>query len=140
MDLIPSLNKPHQVEALGFDQADNAAHMIAWLGRGSNFRQFVTNDVEGELYAQTPGAQLLSITCKGPLQLETSAMPQGPGQGTTVTGISITFPLSLRIKMSDEVLWKLDVEHNYDAVNIHLKDGRRSLTQNFAVVGHEQVS
>lgn len=113
--------------------------MISWLGRGSNFRQFATNDVEGELYAQTPGAQLLSTTCKGPLQLETNAAPQGVGQGTVATDISITFPLSLRIKMPDEVLWKLDVEHNYDAVNIHLKDGRRSLTQNFAVVGRERV-
>lgn len=114
--------------------------MISWLGRGSNFRQFVTNDVEGELYGQTPGAQLLSIVCKGPLQLETSAMPQGAGPVVVVTGVSITFPLSLRINMPDGALWKLDVEHNYDAANIHLKDGRRSLTQNFTVVGHEQVS
>ena len=140
MDLIPSLNKPHRVEALGFGRADEAAHMISWLGRGSNFRQFVTNDVEGELYAQTPGAQLLSITCKGPLNLETRAMPGGIGQGNVPTDISITFPLSLRIKMPDEALWKLDVEHNYNAANIHLSDGRRTLTQNFAVVGHERVS
>lgn len=140
MDLIPSLNEPHRVEAFGFSQADEAAHMISWLGRGNNFRQFVTNDVEGELYAQTPGAQLLSITCKGPLQIETNAAPQGVGQGTVATDISITFPLALRIKMPDEMLWKLDVEHSYDAANIHLKDGRRSLTQHFTVVGHEQVS
>lgn len=110
------------------------------VGRGNDFRQFVTNDLEQELYAQTPGAQLLSITCKGPLELRTGAIPQGSGQGAVVTGISITFPLSLRVKMSDQALWRLDVELNYDAVNIHLKDGRRSLTQNFAVVGHEQLS
>ncbi len=36
--------------------ADDAVHMIAMLGRGSDFRQFVTNDVEGELYAQPPEA------------------------------------------------------------------------------------
>lgn len=114
--------------------------MISWLGRGNNFRQFLTNDVEGELYAQTPGAQLLSITCKGPLQMETNAAPQGISQGILATDISITFPLALRIKLPDEIIWNLDVEHRYDAVNIHLKDGRRSLTQHFTVVGHEQVS
>ena len=140
MDLIPSLNKPHQIEAFGFDGADEAAHMIPWLGRGSSFRQFVTNDVEGELYAQTPGAQLLSITCQGPLRLKTTAMPQGAGPRAVVTGVSITFPLSLRIKTSDEALWKLDIDQNYHAANIHLQDGRRSLTQDFAVVGHERAS
>ncbi|WP_322966415.1 hypothetical protein [Sphingomonas fuzhouensis] len=132
------MNKPHRIEAFGFAQVDEVAHMISWLGRGGNFRQFVTNDVEGELYAQTPGAQLLSITCKGPLHLETRVMPKG--QGATPIDISVTFPLSLQIKMPDDALWRLDVEHNYDAVNIHLKDGRRTLTQNFSVVGHEQVS
>jgi len=140
VDLIPSLNKPHWVEARGFEQADVSAHMISWLGRGNGFRQFVTNDVEGELYAQTPGAQLLSITCKGPPNLETRAMPGGVGQGATPTDISVIFPLSLTIQMPDEALWKLDVEHNYDAANIHLKDGRRTLTQNFSVVGHERIT
>jgi hypothetical protein len=140
MDLISSLNKPLQIEAFGFDQADEAAHMIPWLGRGGNFRQFVINDVEGELYAQTPGAQLLSISCKGPLQLETKAMPQGPDGLAMVTGFSVTFPLSLRIRTSDEALWKLDIEQNYHVTNMHLQDGRRSLTQNFTVVGHERAA
>jgi hypothetical protein len=64
MERIPSLNIPLSVEAIGFSMADDVAHMISMLGRGSDFRQFVTHDVEGELYAQTPGAQLLSLTCK----------------------------------------------------------------------------
>ena len=139
MEFIASLNKPHRIEASGFEYADDVAHMISWLGRGGSFRQFVTNDVEGELYAQTPGGQLLSIICKGPLKLQTRAMEQR-GQTAVVTGLSVVFPLSLHIKTADDVLWKLDVEHGYDAVNIHLKDGRRTLTQNFVVVGHEQVS
>jgi len=57
-----------------------------------------------------------------------------------VTGVSVTFPLALRIKMADDALWNPDVEHNYDAVNVHLNDGRRTLTQNFSVVGHQQVT
>lgn len=140
MEQIPSLNIPLSVEAIGFSMADEAAHMIAMLGRGSDFRQFVTHDVEGELYAQTPGAQLLSITCKETPKLETSAVQNGPGNSAMVTGVSVTFPLVLHIKMADDALWNLDVEHNYDAVNVHLNDGRRTLTQNFSVVGHQQVS
>ena len=55
-------------------------------------------------------------------------------------GFSITFPLALRIRMADNALWHLDVEHNYDAVNLHLNDERRTLTQNFTVVGHQELS
>lgn len=140
MEQISSLNVPLSVEAKGFSIADDVEHMIAMLGRGSNFRQFVTNDVEGELYAQTPGAQLLSITCKEAPRLETSAVQNRSGRNATVTGVSVTFPLALCIKMADDAVWNLDVEHNYDAVNVHLNDGRRTLTQNFSVVGHQQVT
>lgn len=140
MDQIPSLNVPLSVEAIGFSMADDAAHMIAMLGRGSDFRQFVTNDVEGELYAQTPGAQLVSITCKEAPRLETSAAKNGSGNSAIVTGVSVTSPLALRIKMADDTLWNLDVEHNYDAVNVHLNDGRRALIQNFSVVGRQKVT
>jgi hypothetical protein len=138
MEHIPSLNTPLNVEAFGFSIADEATHMIAWLGLGTDFRQFVTNDVESELYVQTPGAQLLSITCKEAPRLETSAAQNGPGNSAIVTGVSVTFPLALRIKMADDALWNLDVDHNYHAVNVHLNDGRRTLTQNFSVVGHQR--
>lgn len=140
MEQIPSVNIPLNVEASGFSMADDAAHMIAMLGRGSNFRLFVTNDLEGELYAQTPGAQLLSITCKEAPRLETSAAQNSPGNSAIVTGVSVTFLLALRIQMADGTLWNLDVEHTYDAVNVHLNDGRRTLAQNFSVVSHQRVT
>ncbi len=49
--------------------------MIDWLDLGSDFRQFATSDVEGELNAQATGAQLLSIICKEPLQIEAGTIP-----------------------------------------------------------------
>jgi hypothetical protein len=140
MEQIPSLNIPLNVELTGFCAVDSVAHMVAMLGRGRDFRQFVTVDVERELYAQTPGAQLLSITCKEAPKVETSAVQGGHADVVILTGASITFPLALRIKMVNNSLWCLDVEHNYNAVNIHLNDDRRSLTQNFAVVGHQQLT
>jgi len=140
MEKILSLNTPLSVDAFGFSMADEVAQMISWLGRGTDFRRFITNDVEGELYAQTPGAQLMSITCKEAPRLKISGTQNDRSKSMVVMGVSVIFSLALRIKMADGVLWYLDVEHNYDAVNIHMNDGRRSLTQNFTVVAHRQES
>lgn len=135
MDIIPSKNVPLTVRAFGFPLADAAAHMIYWLGRGPDFRRFVTNDVEGELYAQTPGAQLLSITCKETPRLETYGAQNEMRKGIVATDVCVTFLLALQIKTVDSVLWHLDVEHSYIASNVHLSDDRRKLTQNFTVMG-----
>ncbi|MBD9597773.1 hypothetical protein IB270_33660 [Ensifer sp. ENS05] len=72
MELIPSLNVPLDIELTGFSNGDEVIHMIAMLGRGKDFRRFVVRDVEAELYAQTPNAQLLSITCKTEPRLKTT--------------------------------------------------------------------
>jgi hypothetical protein len=80
MSLVPSINSPNQVVLSGFELADAAAHMIAWLGRGDDFRKFVTNDIELELYSQTPGAQLLSIKCNEEPELRTMATQKSPSQ------------------------------------------------------------
>lgn len=72
MPSVPHLNPPHQVEIAGFELADGVAHMIAWLGRGADFRQFVVNDMEEELYWPTPGAQLLEVRRKAEPQVATS--------------------------------------------------------------------
>ena len=84
MALVPSINPPSQVEASGFEQADDAAHMIAWLGRGPDFRRFVVNDIESELYRQTPGAQLLAVRCREKPELRTTASQESPSQGAVV--------------------------------------------------------
>lgn len=138
--LIPSINPPHQIEASGFELADEAAHMIAWLGRGSAFRQFVANDIESELYRQTPGAQLLSIRCNAKPDFRTTAIQDGSGQNVVATDVSVTFPVTVRVKAADGAIWKLDIQHNYDATSIHLHDGRRQLRLNFAITAHVQES
>jgi len=136
--LIPSINPPNQVEAWGFEQADDAEHMIAWLGRGSDFRCFVVNDIESELYCQTPGAQLLTVRCNDKPDLKTTVLQDDPGQDAIVTGVSVTFPLTVQVRMADSAIWKLDIQHNYDATNIHLRDDRRQLRLNFTITAHFQ--
>lgn len=120
--------------------ADDVAHLIAMLGRGDSFREFVTQDVEGEVYAQTPGAQLLCIACKGAPAVETFVLQYRSENAAVLTGIIVTFALTLRIKMADGVLWEVDVDHGYEAKNVHLTDGQRSLTQKFSVINGRQVS
>jgi hypothetical protein len=136
--LVPSINSPNQVETSGFELAEKSAHMISWLGRGPDFRRFVTNDVESELYRQTPGAQLLSLRCYEEPELRTDARPDGSGHIAMVTDFSVTFPLTLRVRMADGPIWKLDIQHCYDATNVHLHDGRRQLRLNFTVVAAVQ--
>jgi len=138
--LVPSLNPPNQVETLGFELAEKAARMFAWLGRGPDFRRFVVNDVESELYRQTPGAQLLTLRCYREPEFRTDARLDGSGQTAVVTDFSVIFPATVRVKMAEGPIWKLDIQHGYDATNIHLRDGRRQLQLNFTIVAHIQES
>lgn len=138
--LVPSVNPATHVAVSGLDLNGDAREMISWLGRGTNHHEFVTHDVERELYSQTPGAQLLSLDCSAPPRFETDAVEQGPGAGYSVTAIKVTFPLDLRIRTSDDILWKLQVDHCYEALNVHRNDARRQLKLHFTVTAHEQLS
>jgi hypothetical protein len=135
---VPSINPPNQVETWGFELAEDAAHMIAWLGRGRDFRRFVVNDIESELYRQTPGAQLLAVRCNDKPDFNTTARQDDPSRGAVVTGVSVTFPVTARVRAADGAIWKLDIKHNYDAANIHLHDDRRQLRLNFTIAAHFQ--
>jgi hypothetical protein len=139
--LIPSLNPPRHVEISGFDSAEKSGHMMSWLRRGPDFLRFVVNDVEAELYRQTPGAQLLSLRCNNEPELQTQARPMDESDHiAVVTDFSVTFPLTARVKMVQGSLWKLDIQLGYDASNAHLHDGRRQLRLNFTVIAAVQES
>ena len=135
--LVPSINPPHQIDASGFERAASVAHMIAWLGRGSDFQRFVANDLETELYRQTPGAQLLAVWCQKEPELTTTAMQSEDGQGI-VTDLSVTFPVTIRVRAEDGAIWKLDIEHSYHATNVHLNDGRRTISLDVRIMAHFQ--
>lgn len=132
---VASLNKGSSVEISGFEVADDATHMIAWLGKGKDFRQFVVNDVETELYAQDKGAQLLSVHCRSKPNYETGARPNNDGTSKAiVTRFSVTFPLAVRVRASNGKVWRLDINHNYAASNLDTP-GKQQLSLNFGVVG-----
>jgi len=91
MTFVQSINPDRQVSVSGADAAAGATHMYAWLGRGSDFPDFVVNDIEEELYRQTPGAQVLEVWFTGEPDLKTRAAREENGARAIVTGLSVTF-------------------------------------------------
>jgi hypothetical protein len=137
MGYVSSLRPEKRVEIFGFENADDSIHMIEWLRKGRDFRQFVVNDVEAELYAQDNEAQLLSISCNSKPECETKAKRQpGSDSKAILTQFSITFPLSLRVQASNNDVWQLDVMHNYRATNMDMP-GKFDLMLSFTIVRHQ---
>jgi len=135
-NVVLSQHIPEKVEVSGFEPADDSVHMIEWIRKGRNFRQFVIYDLETELYAQDPGAQLLSAKCKAKPSFETRVKTDQTSQLGVVTQFSILFPISLRVRSANGAIWKLDVEHSYHATNLDLTD-KFQLKLNFTIIGHQ---
>ncbi|MEN2424437.1 hypothetical protein [Chromobacterium vaccinii] len=136
---VESKKIPNKVEVLGFEQVDKNAHMIEWLRKGENCREFITLDLEGELYAQDQGAQLLSVHLNSQPSFETRVRKDESGKQAIVTHFSVTFPISLRVKASNGVIWLLDVKHNYQAENMDVPE-RFQLRLNFTIVESQAES
>lgn len=132
---IPSFHVPAQVDISGFDAVDDSLHMIEWLRRGRNFRHFVVNDLETELYAQDSNAQLLSVDCGTP-EFETRLRPESPSDKAVVTHFGVVFPVLARVTGGDGRRWKLQVRLGYQATNMD-GQGKFNLQMNFTIVGHE---
>jgi hypothetical protein len=131
---MPSLNGGAPIEVSGFEVADGDVHMLEWLGRGTDFRQFVVRDVETELVTQDKGSRLLSVACKTKPEYKTYARPNNDGTAlATLTRFSVTFPLVLRVRASNGRVWRLDVKHNYYATNLDTP-GKRNIKLNFEIV------
>jgi hypothetical protein len=137
MTHVPSLHASHQVKTSGFELADEAAHMLAWLGKGEDSRQFVVNDIEDGIYRQAPGGQVLEVRCNHRPELTTTVQAQDGGSNATGGGFRVTFPLTVRVKTPGAV-WKLDVQHSYEATDGGNNDGQTNIRMHFAVQSHEQ--
>jgi hypothetical protein len=133
-DSVASIKAPGRVALKGFELADDAVHMLEWLGRGPDFRSFVVRDVETELYAQDAGAQLLSLECMSRPEYETRALPREDDPSlATVTGFSVIFALRARVTGSDGTTWRLEMKHSYVASSLDTPPERRVQMQ-FQVV------
>ncbi|MDO3509915.1 hypothetical protein [Ralstonia pseudosolanacearum] len=129
---VASLHEPDQVKTSGFEAVDESVHMIDWLRRGRDFRSFVTHDVEHELYSQDQAAQLLELHCEAPPTLETKVRRDLAANKGIVTYFSVTFHISLRVQAGDGRVWRLRVQHNYQASGLDVS-GKFQLKLNFTV-------
>jgi hypothetical protein len=138
MTLVPSLNVPNQVQTSGFELADSAAHMLAWLGKGDDCRRFVVNDIEDGLYQQAPGGQVLEVSCNDKPEITTATQANDNAETAPVTGFRVIFPLTVRVRTPQGAIWKLDVQHSYEATDRGTRDGQANIRTQFAVTSHEQ--
>ncbi|MES1195665.1 MAG: hypothetical protein ABUL58_01820 [Steroidobacter sp.] len=135
---VESLNAPHKIKVEGFEVVEKASHMLQWLGKGDNFREYIVNDIEKELYAQDRGSQLMSVLCKSEPNYETKAIKNSVDSSkVVVTQFSVTFPLIVKIRASDGQEWSLDVQYNYTATNLN-NPGQKQLALNFTIIGQEK--
>jgi len=112
--------------------------MIEWLGKGKDFRQFIVNDIETELYAQDSNSQLLSVNCVAKPECETKLIRQNEAdQKGILTQFSVTFPVVLQVKAGNSGVWRLNVKHNYSASNLNVP-GNHKLRLNFTIVSQSQ--
>ncbi|MGE7955219.1 hypothetical protein ACQKQA_01245 [Pseudomonas sp. NPDC089530] len=109
--------------------------MLEWMRRGRDFRQFVVHDIETELYAQDDSSQLLSVSCKAKPHFETKVKTDCQSESGRVTQLFAVFPISLRVRAANGVVWKLDVEHSYQATDLDVP-GKFKLRLNFTIIGH----
>lgn len=133
---INSVNAPKKIFLSGFDALADQAHMFEWLRRGEEFREFVTRDVETELYSQDATSQLLSVHCKAKPSLETVVRPGGNPRYGRVSRFLVKFPLSLRVRATSGIIWRLDVDLGYQASNLDEPE-KFQLTLDFKILNHQ---
>lgn len=138
-ETVVSLHPQEKVNVSGFEFADGDSHMIEWIRKGRDFRQFVVNDIEVELYAQDTSAQLLSVECKARPRIETKVRQEGGASRVVVTQMLIDFPIALRVQSTNGEVWKLDISHSYHATNMDVPE-KFHLRLDFTILGHQVES
>ena len=127
------------IELKGFECAKDGEHMIEWLGKGKNYKEFLTADVYEELIKQQPGSVLMSLECTGTPEYETAALPEQENSSKAIVHrFMVSFPLLVTVKSSNNEVWVLTVKHVYEASNLHIPNERK-LLQHFNVLSAKQT-
>lgn len=132
-----SHNKLIRIE--GFSCIDEISNMMSWLGRGKDYRRFIIEDLERELYEQDSGSQLISITLEGAPKYETKLLKKAQeDREAIVSRFVVMLPINLIVKSTNGDKWKLKVELKYKAINIESPEEFK-LTFYFDIVNHQQI-
>lgn len=133
-DSVASIRPPSRVAIKGFEHADDEIHMLEWLGKGKDFRQFFMNDLEHELYRQDPGSLLISAECLAKPEYVSKALKDDPQASKAIlTEFSVVMPLLARVRASSGQLWRLKIDFGYHMTGMDVP-GNRKLQLNFQIV------
>jgi len=130
-DATESTNKNTPIVE-GFECADEFLPSIHTLGRGTDFPQFLIDDIQRELNRQTPGTQLLSVSCIKEPTVEGKAreFPSENGPQQVITDISATFHLLVKFAAGFNI--KTKINHGYEVTDFHTAQPK--VTQKFELL------
>ncbi len=135
---ISSITNKTKVELIGFECAEKITEKVAILGFGSDYRVFVTKDIEEALYRQQPDSQLISLECTREPEYTTMKLSSRNDDAIEddSEGVSVTFFLKAEVKLSGTI-WLLNISHEYFAQDSGVQ-GKSDVTKTFEVSGTSQ--
>lgn len=118
----------------GFECADELTQIIPLLGRGSNFPEFLFDDVNSELKRQNKKARLIKLTCNGEpkLQGKTNKQNVDGSEQTSLSSMTAIFPLTAIVKEPKKTV-TLIINHIYKVENMNSPEPKK-VTQTFQVI------
>jgi len=129
----------HEIAVTGFEKVKDAAHMIAWLGRGDDIDQWVVRDAEAEILRQTPDARVESVHLNSSPAIEAKAIPlESDETKQQIDGVRVRFSLDMRIARGDGTNWRLIGVVAYERDHITSQQAQQ-LKLDFNVVSGEQL-
>jgi hypothetical protein len=121
-----------RVEVVGFECAEKSLSMLGYLGRGTQFPEFLIVDIDKELKRQDSRSELLKVECTGEPELKAASVPvEGDPSKNMLSSLSMTFPVNVEVRNGNTII-NLKVEHNYSVQGLHDSDVPK-LNQNFVV-------
>jgi hypothetical protein len=131
---IALANSNHEIEIVGFECGKKDSHMIEWLGLGSDYKEFVTEAIQSELYKQQPDSKIIKLECKAEPELLTDVIARSKSDTEAIlTKFSVTFPVEATIELGGST-WVLSIDQNYIIKNLETSDNRK-LIENFNIKG-----
>lgn len=113
-----------EYELIGFDCGEKSIHMIEWLGLGENYKTFVSNTIQDELYKQQPKSTIKQLTCTAePILLTKALTQQSTDTAAMLTELSVTFLVDALVELNEET-WLISIKQNYTIKNMHLSNDR----------------
>lgn len=117
-------NSKPNYELIGFDCGEKNIHMIEWLGLGANYKEFVSNTIQDELYKQQPLSNISQLACTAEPILLTKALTKHSTDTVAVlTELSVTFLVDALVELNGDTLL-VSIRQNYTMKNMQMSSDR----------------